>query len=142
MEFNMKYISNYVENKLDDLTRNHINDYWNDTNQLTKERQVLVKTAEPYLPKIKGIKVCIALQYDDYNRRDNSPQSIKYNKLTELLAEIRLDKNLKDKTLLDQKIEDVALEINLSIDKLYQDAYHNFKLLKRRINRFIKSRKK
>lgn len=138
----MKFIREYVENKLDNLTRNHINDYWNDTNQLTKKRQALLKTAEPYLPKIKGICVCIALKSDDYNRRDNSPQCIKYNKLTELLAEIRLDKNLKDKTLLDQKIENVALEINLSIDNLYQDAYNDFKLLKRRINRFIKSRKK
>jgi predicted transport protein len=95
----------------------------------------LTERVEKSLPKIKGFSFYTSVQDNFLGSRPNINE-----KMNDLYIEFKLDKNNQTKKHLDEMINIASAEIEIEISLIINDMHNEIKLLRRRVNRFVRSR--
>ena len=129
-------VQEYIHLQLSNLTKAHIDDYMVDNESCRKVRVKLLTKLEKHLPKIKGLIITSTVTTVPYNNFYKKKGDLEI----EIITEMELDKSKRTKEWLDDRIQAAALELNIYADEQIMLERKELSLLKRRINRYIKSR--
>lgn len=129
-------VRDYIENQVQENTKVHISEYQDDCRNLSSKRRKLCELVVSKLPKIKGLVINTNTPLILLDKK--SVWSYRSDKITEICTEFILDKSKQNKEWLDERIKLACLDINLYADELYAQELKEYRLLKRRVNNFLR----